>query len=96
LVESATLINLEKYGFGKSSRIFMKKLIIYVGLACINFIANFAIYNFSFNSQATHFLTEEQRVDSALLMLQQTAPAYAVSAIVITLLFYFVSKKNKE
>jgi hypothetical protein len=28
-----------------------------------------------------------------LLMLQSTAPAYAISTIVITLLFYFVSKK---
>lgn len=84
------------YGFGKSSRIFMKKFIIYVGLACINFIVNFYIYNSSFNSQATPFLTEEQRVDSALLMLQQTVPAYAVSTIAITLLFYFVSKKVKN
>lgn len=71
----------------------MKTLFIYVGLAFINFIVNFVIYNFSFNAQATPFLNEEQRVDSALLMLQSTAPAYAISTIVITLLFYFVSKK---
>lgn len=74
----------------------MKTLIIYVSLALVNFIINFAIYNFSFNFQATPFLQEEQRVDSALLMLKMTLPAYFASTVVITILFYFVSKKLKD
>lgn len=72
----------------------MKTLITYLSLAVVTFIINFAIYNFSFNLQATPFLHEEQRVDSALLMLKTTFPAYLVSSIVITLLFYFVNKRR--
>lgn len=70
----------------------MKTLITYLSLAVVTFIINFAIYNFSFNLQATPFLHEEQRVDSALLMLKTTFPAYLVSSIVIAFLFYFVNK----
>ncbi len=72
----------------------MKTLIIYISLAVINFIVNFAIYNFSFNLQTTPFLSEEQKVDSALAMLQSTLPAYIASTIFITMLFYFVSKNK--
>jgi len=71
----------------------MKTLIIYLSLAIVTFIINFAIYNYSFNLQATPFLHEEQRVDSGLLMLQTTFPAYIVSSVVITMLFYFVNKR---
>lgn len=71
----------------------MKTLIIYLSLAIVTFIINFAIYNFSFNLQATPFLHEEQRVDSGLLMLKTTFPAYLVSSIMIALLFYFVNKR---
>jgi len=74
----------------------MKTLIIYLSLAVVTFIINFAIYNFSFNLQATPFLHEEQRVDSGLLMLKTTFPAYLVSSIVITLLFYFVNKRRSS
>jgi riboflavin transporter FmnP len=73
----------------------MKKIIIYIILAVINFVVNFVIYNYSFNLQATPFLHEEQRVDSAMLMLKTTLPAYLVSAIVLTLIFYFVAKHLK-
>lgn len=65
----------------------MKTLIIYLSLAVVTFVLNFAIYTFSFNLQATTFLHEEQRVDSVLLMLKTTLPSYLVSSIVITLLF---------
>jgi heme/copper-type cytochrome/quinol oxidase subunit 4 len=71
----------------------MKTLIIYLSLAVVTFIINFAIYNFSFNLQATPFLHEEQRVDSGLLMLKTTFPAYLVFSVVIALLFYFVNKR---
>lgn len=71
----------------------MKTLIIYISLAVVTFVLNFAIYNFSFNLQATPFLHEEQRVDSGLLMLKTTFPAYLVSSVVIALLFYIVNKR---
>lgn len=71
----------------------MKKLIIYLSLVLVNFIINFAIYNISFNLQATPFLQEEQRVDSGLLMLKTTFPAYFLSSVVIAMLFHFVNKK---
>jgi len=70
----------------------MKTLLIYVILAVINFIVSFLIYNYSFNLQATPFLHEEQRVDSSLLMLETTLPAYLISSIIITIMFYFVAK----
>jgi len=46
--------------------------------------------------QATPFLHEEQRLDSGLLMLQTTLPAYIISTIIITIIFYFVAKNNKR
>ena len=71
----------------------MKAFLIYTFMACFNFVINFAIYNYSFNKQATPFLHEEQRVDSALLMLKTTLPAYIISSILLTLLFYLVTNK---
>ena len=71
----------------------LKVFFIYVSLAIVSFIVNFLIYNYSFNLQATPFLHEEQRVDSALMMLKTTLPAYMVASIIITILFYFISKK---
>jgi len=71
----------------------MKTLIIYLSLTVVIFIINFAIYNFSFNLQATPFLHEEQRIDSGLLMLKTTFPAYLISSVVIAILFYFVNKR---
>jgi len=85
-----------KFGFGRLNKLYMKIFITYLALAITTFIVNFAIFNYSFNSQATPFLEEEQRVDSALLMLKTTLPAYAISAIVITFIFYFVAKKMKK
>jgi len=72
----------------------MKTFLIYSCLAVVNFIINFAIYNYSFNTQATPYLHEEQRVDSGLLMLQTTLPAYLVAAVILTLIFYLVAKKR--
>jgi len=74
----------------------MKTFIIYSSLALINSIVNFLIYNYSFNMQATPFLHEEQRLDSGLLMLKTTLPAYIIFAIIITLVFYYVAKSNKK
>jgi len=74
----------------------MKTFITYSSLAIANFIINFIIYNYSFNTQATPFLHEEQRLDSGLLMLKTTLPAYIISAIVITLIFYYIGKNNKK
>lgn len=71
----------------------MKTFIAYAFLSLLNFIINFVIYNYSFNSQATPYLHEEQRVDSSLLMLKTTLPAYFISSILLSLLFYFVASK---
>ena len=74
----------------------MKKFFIYAALCLVSFVVNFAIFNYSFNDQATPFLHEEQRVESALLMLKTTLPAYGISALVLTVLFYFVAKYTKK
>lgn len=71
----------------------MKDIVIYSLMTVVIFVVNFAIFNYSFNMQATPFLHEEQRVDSALLMLKTTVPAYAVASVLITGAFYFVAEK---
>ncbi len=70
----------------------MKTVLIYAGLALLVFIINFLIYIVSFNALATPFLHEEQRLDSALLMVKTTLPAYVVSSVVISFVFYLVAK----
>lgn len=71
----------------------MKGLIIYSLMTVVIFVVNFAIFNYSFNMQATPFLHEEQRVDSGLLMLKTTVPAYAIASVLITMAFYLVAEK---
>ncbi|MCI0507977.1 MAG: hypothetical protein L0Z73_17975 [Gammaproteobacteria bacterium] len=70
----------------------LKILFIYTFLAIVNFVVNFAIYNYSFNKQATPYLHEEQRVESGLMMLKTTLPAYLVSAMLLTFVFYVTAK----
>lgn len=72
----------------------MKKLAIYALLAAVTFIINFAIYNLSFNSHATPFLHEAQRVESGLLMLKTTLPAYFIAAVVIAAMFYWLGRRR--
>ena len=73
----------------------MKTFIKYASLSILNFVVNFSIYNFSFNQQATPYLYEEQKVDSGLLMLKTTLPAYVIATIAMTLLFYIIAKKKR-
>ena len=70
----------------------MKSFLVYFTLAIFNFIVVFSIFNHSFNLQATPFLNEEQRVDSGILMLKTTLPAYFLSSIAIAIMFYFAAK----
>lgn len=70
----------------------MKKIFIYGLMSVVSFVVNFLIYNYSFNMQATPYLHESQRVDSGMLMLKTTLPAYLLASVSITLLFYFVAK----
>ena len=71
----------------------MKRFIVYSLMAIVVFLINFAIFNYSFNMQATPFLHEEERVESAFLMLKTTVPAYAIASILIAAGFYLVAKK---
>lgn len=74
----------------------MKTLLVYTGLTLLNFIVCFYIFNYSFNQQATPFLVEEQRVDSGLLMLQTTLPAYLVWSVIVSVVFYWIARKLKS
>jgi len=74
----------------------MKTAFTYFFLSILCFIVNFGIYNYSFISQATPFLAEEHRVDSSLLMLKTTLPAYIISSIVLSYIFYLVANKIKK
>ena len=70
----------------------IKSILLYSSLTAVNFVVNFLIFNYSFNQQATPFLHEEQRVESGLLMLKTTLPAYLISSVVVTIAFYFLAK----
>ncbi len=74
----------------------MKALLIYTGLTLLNFGVCFFIFNYSFNQQATPFLVEEQRVESGLLMLQTTLPAYLLWSVIVSAVFYVVARKLKS
>jgi len=76
----------------------MKTFFTYSALSILCFIVNFGIYNYSFNSQATPFMSEEHRVDSSLIMLKTTLPAFIISSIVLSYIFYLVATKimNKK
>ena len=74
----------------------MKTFLVYTGLTLLNFAVCFFILNYSFNQQATPFLVEEQRVESGLLMLQTTLPAYLLWSIIVSLVFYWISRKLKS
>jgi hypothetical protein len=71
----------------------MKTFLIYLSLTTLNFVISFFIYNYSFNVQATPYLSEEQRLDSGLLMLATTLPAYLVTSIILSIMFYYTAKK---
>lgn len=74
----------------------MKNFLIYTVLGIVSLAVNFAIFNYSFNKQAIPFLPEEQRVESALLMLETTLPAYGISSFLLTAIFYLVAKNIKN
>jgi len=71
----------------------MKTFLIYSLVTVINLTLSFLIYIYSFTTQATPYLTEDQRMDSALSMFSTTLSAYLVAAILISLIYYFVAKK---
>lgn len=72
----------------------MKKVLIYSALAMLSFVTNFLIYNVSFNIQATPYMSEEQRLDSGILMLKTTLPAFLMASVVITILFWYVNRSK--
>ena len=76
----------------------MKTFFTYSTLSILSFIVNFGIYNYSFISQATPFMSEEHRVDSSLIMLKTTLPAYIISSIALSYIFYLIATKimNKK
>lgn len=73
----------------------MKTVLAYSVLAVFSFVINFLIYNVSFNMQATPYMSEEQKLDSGILMLKTTVPAFLLASVVITILFWCVSRSKK-
>jgi hypothetical protein len=71
----------------------MKTFLIYSLLTALNFMLSLFVYNYSFNVQATPYLSEEQRLDSALSMLITTIPAYLATAVILSIMFYYAAKK---
>lgn len=62
----------------------IKTVAIYGLVAIVKFIINFCVYNYSFLRQATPFLHEEQRVDSALIKLHTTIQCFFTVAVIFT------------
>lgn len=73
----------------------MKTLLLRVGAVLVLFFVNFMIYNVSFNFQATPYLSEEQRLEGAILMLKTTAPAYLIFSILTVWVFSYFGLKKK-
>jgi hypothetical protein len=74
----------------------MKNFGICSSFILLSFLINFAIYNLSFNVQAAIYLSEEQRLESGLLMLKSTVPAFFIASVIIIVVFYFVFKKANK
>ena len=74
----------------------IKVFFLYAIATLVMAIANFSIYNLSFISQATPYLTEEQRLDGAVLMLQTTIPAYLLLSAFICLLIYLFNRRRSS
>lgn len=72
----------------------MKAILIYSALAIFSFGVNFLIYNVSFNIQANSYMSEEQRLDSGILMLKTTLPAFLLASVVITVLFWYANRSR--
>tara|TARA_R110001583_G_scaffold37022_1_gene121249 strand:+ start:656 stop:976 length:321 start_codon:yes stop_codon:yes gene_type:complete len=92
--EPAILINQQNIVFRRKTHD-MKTFLIYSLLTALNFMLSFFIYNHSFNVQATPYLSEEQRLDSGLSMLATTLPAYLVTSIILSFIFYCVAKNTE-
>ena len=75
----------------------MKTFITYSFLALASFTINFAIYNISMSFQARVYMSEWQKMESGLLMIKTTIPAFFIASIIFAVIFYWVSKKfNKN
>ena len=72
----------------------MKTFLIYGALTIFSFVINFMIYNVSFNVQATPYMSEEQKLDSGILMLKTTLPAFLLASVVVTILFWYVNRSK--
>lgn len=73
----------------------MKTLLFRAGASLIVFVVNFLIYNISFNFQAKPYLSEEQRLDGAILMLKTTAPAFLIFSILTVWALSYLGAKKK-
>ena len=71
-----------------------KTLIVVFFSILLNFIMNFLIFTYSYNKLATPYLNEEQRVDNAGFIMSGTLSMYLVSAILVGILTFIVSKRN--
>lgn len=74
----------------------MKTFMVYFSLSLLSFAINFLIFNFSFNTQATPYMSEDQRIDSAMLMLKTTVPAFLLASVFMAVLFWFFGKSQKN
>ncbi len=71
----------------------IKYIAVYLTTSTFVFIINFGIYNYSFNTQATPFLHEEQRVSSALMMMKMTLPAYLIASLLLTFILFLIGRR---
>ncbi len=72
----------------------MKAALVYGAIAIFSFVINFLIYNVSFNIQATPYMSEAQRLDSGILMLKTTLPAFLLASVIISILFWYVNRSK--
>lgn len=71
----------------------MKKVIRYSFLFTIALVTNFGIHNYSFVKQATPYLTEDERIEIAMMMLETTLPAYIIASILFVCAAHWLVSK---
>ena len=65
-------------------------------IAIASFTLNGAVFVISYNRLATPFLTEEQRVLNADIIMSLTAGAFAIVAILIGFIVYMVLRQRQK
>ncbi|MCG8536733.1 MAG: hypothetical protein MI808_16715 [Pseudomonadales bacterium] len=72
----------------------MKKILLYSLVTIVNVALNFVVFTHTYNTLATPYLMEEQRVDNAAYILSYTILGFLVVAVLTSLVLYFLGRNK--